>query len=505
MGKNAWSKSKKQKNRRAKKVPDDKSKLAEKKAAKEKYFSQDLSKIEHIDAKRQFNVNAGIRPEVVHCYGVDFMSAVDIVELFGENVKKLEWIDDSNVNLVCHDVEAANAVLDDAKKVDETWSTKDASYKDSVDGAERNVRLEIRKCTFADVKDENRKTEDSTYYKWNTARTLEENEKKKQKREAASNQRVAMNPITSTPLTPGVVLLQNRIKGSKGSSQSGKGGCKGGQGGDFGKYLEDLENANCGILGSMPCSSNGAESKKRKLSSSTNSAGFKGSIRCPLVPVNRAIGVLRNDAETNDIRIKVVKVDKAYGAMIHQRRKKEQVLKSNGEPVPKYAVGSLWTEWLKVNTFPDEPQLVHCLMFKKVNASDRFLICVPHPLMVDMGKVASALGLSVDDIKKVSVKECHGASGFPIFVCPPIGHEFSLPVKERMALEKKKKADESVAIEREPKDRLKLLLDSSLIDCGKQLLFDCGQSALIFNSCGELVRATKGVAVEGLASAAPPS
>jgi len=222
-------------------------------------------------------------------------------------------------------------------------------------------------------------------------------------------------------------------------------------------------------------------------------------------------------------------------------------------------------------------------MFKKIVQRDdgqidkkkcgNFLVLVPHPLMVDMDKVASAIGLSIDDIKKVSVKECHATSGFPIFVCPPIGHEFSLPVKERQAMEKKreeeqqkekeqkeqeqkkenndsnmsedkeknvednnmseeanenKNDDSSMQVDKIPvfdfkpksitlptnekvnnfgdkKEKMFVIFDSSLVDCDRKLLFDCGQSAVIFTSCQDMVRATGGHAIEALATTAPPS
>ncbi len=578
MGKrrNAWSKNKKNKPKNNE----------SRQQAKENYFSQGLGNASHIDAKRPFQEAAGIRDNAVHLYGCDFMSSVDIVEVFAPHVKKLEWIDDSNVNLLCHDAQAADEVLSSATACegDAVWRTKDASYVDSVDSAQRHVRLELRPCTFADTKDPNRQVQDSTYYKWNTARTLEENEKKRQKREGGTKMQGSISTLMDPMLAFGVKnsLAKALEKGNDSNSIDTSQG--------LGQFLKDQENAFAPIttvhVDSNSASSNpknnGQRKNKRRLSmeSASSTGPYDGFTRflpkSPLAPVNRAIGFLRAQEDTKDLKIKVLKVISPYGHMIQARRKKDIAAKKRGEEVPKTPVGSLWTEWLGINKFPTNPLLVHCLMFRKQdptkngkNECDHFLVLVPHPLLINMDKVATAIGLKLEDIKKVSVKECHGASGFPIFVCPPIGHEFSLPVKERMALEKKRaeekekasvassppsetitmedsttgesksKPQESVqenskvvagdgsmevtpsfsfapkpvSLSTGPKinqygDRKEppfVMFDSSLVDCNRPLLFDCGQSALLFNNCADLVRATKANAVDGLATPAPPS
>ena len=307
MSNNSWSKAKKNKNNRGKQGPYHKQKnaaAAAKKHAKEAYFSMDVGNVEHIDKRRVFNADAGIRPEAIHLYGCDFMSSVDVVEIFAPHVKKLEWIDDSNVNLLCHDAESAAEVLAAAvEKTDPSdglWRRKDASYVDSVDGAQRHVRLEIRPCTHADVKDPDRCVEDSTYYRWNSARTLEENEKKRQKKGESKKGNMpapisaVMDPLLPFGLTNSLTRALNNGSdnsnsisggiladagtgkgGSKGSNESSKGKGRG-QGSDFGAWLEQQEHASDPMtsIGASTSSLTRQDSKKRRLSTQSDAVSL---------------------------------------------------------------------------------------------------------------------------------------------------------------------------------------------------------------------------------------
>merc|ERR1712130_800608 len=99
---------------------------------------------------------------------------------------------------------------------------------------------------------------------------------------------------------------------------------------------------------------------------------------------------------------------------------------------------------------------------------------VPHPLYVSQEKLAKAAQVPVDQIKMRKLKDISDETGFPVFVCPPFGH---------------------------PKDKLGrdplILIDSSVTDSKRPLLFDCGKVGLSM-ATSELVRSTGAACIDGL-------
>merc|ERR1712151_802354 len=103
----------------------------------------------------------------------------------------------------------------------------------------------------------------------------------------------------------------------------------------------------------------------------------------------------------------------------------------------------------------------------------RVLAVVPHPKRVSIDHLARAT--QVKQPKQRKLKDIEKETGFPTFVCPPFGH---------------------------PKDaqgRAPLLLvDSSVMELKRPLLFDCGFVGLSVMP-HEFVSMTRAVCVEGLA------
>lgn len=129
---------------------------------------------------------------------------------------------------------------------------------------------------------------------------------------------------------------------------------------------------------------------------------------------------------------------------------------------------------MKVNAhFVKHGQFVHTVAWQ---AGDRrVLAVVPHLMRVDMERLGKAVGMPPASIKQRKLKDVEKETGFPTFVCPPFGHP------------------------RDAEGRLPLLLvDSSVTELKKPLLFDCGTVGLTL-PVSELLRSTGAACVEGLA------
>jgi len=139
-----------------------------------------------------------------------------------------------------------------------------------------------------------------------------------------------------------------------------------------------------------------------------------------------------------------------------------------------------WDQYLQVNLhFSSRGHLMHAVSWN-VDAR-RVLAVVPHLKFVDIERLARALQKPVASVRKRSLTEVAQETKFPVFVCPPFGH----PVDEHG---------------RYPI----VLVDSSVHDLKKPLLFDCGSVGLsIFAS--EFIRVTGAACVEGLAGLDAPA
>lgn len=136
-----------------------------------------------------------------------------------------------------------------------------------------------------------------------------------------------------------------------------------------------------------------------------------------------------------------------------------------------------WEQYLKVNSFfASRGQFVHTVAWQVEDR--RVLTVIPHPLRTDIDVMARAVQKPAKAIRQCKLNEIAKETGLPVFVCLPIGHP------------------------KDGKGRPPLLLvDSSVMEMKRPLLFDCGSTGLCI-PVSEFLRATGGSCVEGLAVAA---
>ncbi|OLP91532.1 hypothetical protein AK812_SmicGene26765 [Symbiodinium microadriaticum] len=134
----------------------------------------------HICPRREHNSYAPTRPNVLHCFGVDFLSNKEVMEIFAAwQPQQVEWLDDSSCNLV---FEAEDSVqkakqelaLPGQSSPDEVWlktkpisigKQKDAKKGKARRGGLKELCLQLRVATEADRKDPGHSGHtDSVYY-----------------------------------------------------------------------------------------------------------------------------------------------------------------------------------------------------------------------------------------------------------------------------------------------------------------------------------------------------
>lgn len=144
----------------------------------------DLAGQDHVAPRREHCNFAPLRQNVVHCFGVDFLSTKDVLGLFQKfDPKEIEWLDDSSCNVVLgDDVVAVNVIKslahsDPRASSDEPWTVtkplqlvvtehpKRMSKSKTRRAPMKEVHLQIRVATEADRKDPGHSGHiDSVYY-----------------------------------------------------------------------------------------------------------------------------------------------------------------------------------------------------------------------------------------------------------------------------------------------------------------------------------------------------
>lgn len=112
-----------------------------------------------------------------------------------------------------------------------------------------------------------------------------------------------------------------------------------------------------------------------------------------------------------------------------------------------------WDQYIRLNHhFTRHGHFMHTVAW---NVQGRkVLAVVQHPMYVDLEKVANALQVHRKDITQRKLKDIE-ADGFPVFVCPPLGHPKDSQGRDPV-----------------------LLIDSRVNEFKKPLLFDCGSVGL---------------------------
>ncbi|CAK0813436.1 unnamed protein product, partial [Prorocentrum cordatum] len=89
----------------------------------------------HIAPRREPNAFAPARPDTLHCYGVDFLSTREVLDLLRDyGPQQVEWLDDSSCNVVFESAEAAETCLTGLPEVAEVVDSALASGLPVLDG-----------------------------------------------------------------------------------------------------------------------------------------------------------------------------------------------------------------------------------------------------------------------------------------------------------------------------------------------------------------------------------
>lgn len=149
----------------------------------------------HIAPRRDYNPHAPFRCGVLHCFGVDFLSNKEVLEVFSSLApQQVEWLDDSSCNVIFRDDEAMQKAVGSLKALDQDASAEEpwtrtrliAGSKASSKAAPsslREFRLELRAATEADRKNPGHSGHmDSIYY----AQIKEQQVLDKQKKDLAA-------------------------------------------------------------------------------------------------------------------------------------------------------------------------------------------------------------------------------------------------------------------------------------------------------------------------------
>jgi len=188
----------------------------------------------------------------------------------------------------------------------------------------------------------------------------------------------------------------------------------------------------------------------------------------------QAFPVVEAFLKQHSVQCQRVKMNTTFRSIIFGQQKKRQ------EPAgkPANASDSLppWEQYFLVNDhFVRRGQFMHTVAWEAEGR--QILAVVPHPARVDMDKLARAVQRPATSLKQRKLKDISKDTGLPIFVCPPFGHP------------KDKEGRDPV-----------ILVDSTVTELKRPLLFDCGSLGLCIPSA-EFIRSTGAACVEGLGKA----
>lgn len=139
-----------------------------------------------------------------------------------------------------------------------------------------------------------------------------------------------------------------------------------------------------------------------------------------------------------------------------------------------------WERYMRLNShFTRHGQFMHTVAWE-VDGRRVFSI-VPHPQRTDLEVVARLVQKPIKAIRMRKLKDIAVETGFPVFVCPPFGHPRDSEGREPM-----------------------LLIDSSVRELNRHMLFDCGSVGLSIQ-VSDFLRGTQAVCVDGLALPPKPS
>eukprot|EP00434_Breviolum_minutum_P030230 symbB.v1.2.026737.t2/scaffold2694.1/size91562/13 len=527
----------------------------------------------HICPRRELNDLAPLRPEVLHCYGVDFLSNKEVLEVFDPwKPQQVEWLDDSSCNLIFGSEDSVQKVIQTLAVGDANgpWTRTgplSVASKDNKKGKARSrglkkFCLQLRIATEADRKDPTHSGHtDSVYY-------MHVKEQQAMQKQAEELRRMKKRQRQMTP------------RHKDGDSQKASGD----------PSPEASQNAQASTAAS--CSEHVDASKKvlpggSILSTRLASCGLLDPLLFLKAPAGNNLQGASNAAQPEDLKTSLKRAEAEYAAVLHplnkapaamakasadrgraqrvaekregtpgrfggrdatpgrtgqQRGKKRRPVEQEPRPVSeasppqrkaelfpeveaflkkhdvkcnrhvlqrsfrsiKYAQqealktkamaqkqsekiqekgakseaepASAWDQYMKANkSFTSHGIFMQTVAWKVEGR--RVLSVVTHPLMTDVEKVAKAVQKPIAAVQQCKLKDISQETGFPVFVCPPFGYPPDSDGQPPL-----------------------LLVDSSIADLKKPLLFDCGATGLSL-PVSEFLRSTRAICIENLAKA----
>ncbi|KAL4445525.1 hypothetical protein ABPG74_004599 [Tetrahymena malaccensis] len=156
----------------------------EKKSLRDRIIKQ-KQKVKVIEGKnfnQRQNINfedqsLELRPEVLHVYGVDFLSTQDIMSYFSRfNPEKIEWLNDSSCNVVFPSEELVEQAVQSLSLTIQNDPNLSEEWKKGIPYKERNIEFSLyfRIATTKDVKGEQISGKESQYYKYIRQKTQDQ-------------------------------------------------------------------------------------------------------------------------------------------------------------------------------------------------------------------------------------------------------------------------------------------------------------------------------------------
>mmetsp|Transcript_11020 Transcript_11020/g.27802 ORF Transcript_11020/g.27802 Transcript_11020/m.27802 type:complete len:562 (+) Transcript_11020:67-1752(+) len=438
------------------------------------------------------------RPDALYVYGVDFLNTSQVRMVFGNTPAGIEWIDDSSCAVVFHDELSAMEALERCCPVKQEGSDvwrKTRPLHGIGKGVPNGIVLECRMANFGDVKAEDRPRAASKFWEWNQERQL----KKQQRQERKLEKVLANNNVLSNLGVAGAMGFASapRLGGEAPATQPAAPA-----NGDLAKWMNAQEEQALGFASATTAA--GAQATAPRASSqrahSTDSVRSTGAASCDAKASAQTIPPVYRFIKDNKVKCKIVKVHSTVRELrMAVSRKLQAGGKTPTEAERCKASQEMWDAFLTKNSL-SKFRLAHALYWK--SGDKGLLMIVLQGTEVDKDAVAKL----VPDPEMCSLAKLQRDTGFPQFVSPPFGHEFSAPFAVPASKGKKRPASDGNSESGEVPDttrtegvgKLPTYVDSAITASPLELVFPVGKSAITITPA-ELVRATQASVVEGLA------
>ncbi|CAJ1339188.1 unnamed protein product [Effrenium voratum] len=534
----------------------------------------------HICPRREHNPLAPSRPEVLHCYGVDFLANKEVLEIFAEwKPQQVEWLDDSSCNVILEsEAYAQKAIQELAAEANEPWTrtrplsagSKDAKKGKAKRGGLKEFCLQLRIATEADRKDPGHSGHtDSIYYahvkeqQAQQKQELELRRMKKRQRQMTPRRHQDQDPgksvqtaqssgdvptdvalpqagneiaakeapglqqekssgpapsilsarLTSCGLLDPLLFMRASSKTQGGPAEKEKpekAACSS-EPSDLKAMMKRAEAEYAAVLPGAKGAAKGDRGRPQRPGREAGKGRGRGRDSTPGRPGGQQRGKKRRPVEQeprpvseaappqrkaelfpeiesflrkNGVRYRRYVLQRSFRSIKYAQQeaaKTRAMAQKQGKPdeaKAKAQSNSPWEEYMKANASFISHGIFMQTVAWKVDGR-RVLSVVPHSQMTDTEKLAKAVQKPLSAVQQCKLKDISQETGFPVFVCPPFGYPPDADGRPPL-----------------------LLVDSSVTELKRPLLFDCGCTGLCL-TVSEFLRSTRAVCVEGLAQPMP--